>query len=174
MIQPAVEVEASTCQVFECRVSGGGTRQWLRLHGFLAACRRTLSRPQIRDPWSILSGVSLCVSLSPACAISLVVCLSRCYDSLIVCLSRCCDSFIVCLSWCVAWASLVCVAAAVSNRERWFGCADSAVLLRYDTVRWMFQFGDPDLTVHLCMAQLWGWIAISLADSPVLPFNFVE
>ena len=44
----------------------------------------------------------------------------------------------------------------------------------YDSFYWTTQFGDPTFAYHRAMAQLWGLLAIRLADARVLPFNFAD
>eukprot|EP00658_Telonema_sp_P-2_P043160 TRINITY_DN3110_c0_g1_i1.p1 TRINITY_DN3110_c0_g1~~TRINITY_DN3110_c0_g1_i1.p1 ORF type:complete len:459 (+),score=101.67 TRINITY_DN3110_c0_g1_i1:141-1517(+) len=44
----------------------------------------------------------------------------------------------------------------------------------YDSVKWMETYGDPDFKYHKALTQIWGWVALELADSVVLPFNHVE
>lgn len=42
----------------------------------------------------------------------------------------------------------------------------------YDDFYWMNRFGDPGYLYHTLMSQLWGTIALRLADADVLPFDF--
>jgi N-acetylated-alpha-linked acidic dipeptidase len=44
----------------------------------------------------------------------------------------------------------------------------------YDSFYWMTKFGDPDFTYHVAAAQLWGTMALRLADAPVLPFDYAD
>jgi len=44
----------------------------------------------------------------------------------------------------------------------------------YDSYTWMSLFGDPTYEYHEACAQLWGLMALRLADSEVLPFNYTE
>ncbi len=44
----------------------------------------------------------------------------------------------------------------------------------YDSFSWMERFGDPGFKVHVMMAELWGRLALRLADAPVLPLNHTE
>ena len=44
----------------------------------------------------------------------------------------------------------------------------------YDSFEWMAKFGDPTWQTHKAVAQIWGWVALSLADEPVLPFDYTE
>lgn len=42
----------------------------------------------------------------------------------------------------------------------------------YDNHYWMANFGDPGFQYHRTMAQLWGVLALRLANADVLPFDF--
>ncbi len=42
----------------------------------------------------------------------------------------------------------------------------------YDDFYWMNHFGDPGYRYHRLMAQLWGVLALRLANAEVLPFDF--
>ena len=42
----------------------------------------------------------------------------------------------------------------------------------YDNHYWMAQFGDPGFQYHRTMSQLWGTLALRLANADVLPFDF--
>jgi N-acetylated-alpha-linked acidic dipeptidase len=44
----------------------------------------------------------------------------------------------------------------------------------YDSHHWMSKFGDPTFQFHKAAAQLWGLMALRLADSAVLPFNYSD
>ena len=44
----------------------------------------------------------------------------------------------------------------------------------YDSFRWMEKFGDPTFEYHAAAAQLWGTIALRLADARSLPFDYVD
>lgn len=41
----------------------------------------------------------------------------------------------------------------------------------YDSFHYVRKFGDPGFQTHLAMTQLWGKIAVTLADDALLPFN---
>jgi len=45
---------------------------------------------------------------------------------------------------------------------------------QYDTSQWMIKFGDPTGEFHRAVAQIWGWVALSLVESEVLPFRYTE
>ena len=42
----------------------------------------------------------------------------------------------------------------------------------YDSFYWMSHFGDPDFVYHVAAAQLWGTIAMRLADAAGLPLDY--
>ena len=42
----------------------------------------------------------------------------------------------------------------------------------YDDFYWMNHFGDPGYRYHAAMSQLWGTLALRLADADILPFDF--
>jgi len=44
----------------------------------------------------------------------------------------------------------------------------------YDSFYWMTHFGDPDFTYHVAAAQLWGTMALRLADAPALAFDYTD
>jgi N-acetylated-alpha-linked acidic dipeptidase len=44
----------------------------------------------------------------------------------------------------------------------------------YDDFYWMNHFGDPGYRYHTLMSQLWGVLALRLANSDVLPFDFAS
>src|SRR5436190_79923 len=44
----------------------------------------------------------------------------------------------------------------------------------YDSFYCMTHFGDPDFTYHVAAAQLWGTMALRLADAPALAFDYTD
>ena len=44
----------------------------------------------------------------------------------------------------------------------------------YDDFYWMNHFGDPGYRYHALMAQLWGVMAMRLANADILPFDFAS
>jgi N-acetylated-alpha-linked acidic dipeptidase len=44
----------------------------------------------------------------------------------------------------------------------------------YDSFHWMTQFGDPTFVYHVAAAQLWGPLALRLADADALPFDYTD
>ena len=41
-----------------------------------------------------------------------------------------------------------------------------------DTFYWMERFGDPTFRYHVAMTQIWGIIALRLAEADILPFDY--
>jgi N-acetylated-alpha-linked acidic dipeptidase len=44
----------------------------------------------------------------------------------------------------------------------------------YDSFYWMAHFGDPTFQYHVAAAQVWGTIALRLADAAGLPFDYTD
>lgn len=44
----------------------------------------------------------------------------------------------------------------------------------YDSFYWMDHFGDPGFTYHVAAAQLWGTLAMRLADADGIPFDYTD
>ena len=44
----------------------------------------------------------------------------------------------------------------------------------YDNFYWMNHFGDPGYRYHVLMSQLWGVLALRLANADLLPFDFAN
>jgi N-acetylated-alpha-linked acidic dipeptidase len=44
----------------------------------------------------------------------------------------------------------------------------------YDNYYWMNHFGDPGYRYHTLMSQLWGVLALRLANADILPFDFAS
>ena len=44
----------------------------------------------------------------------------------------------------------------------------------YDDFFWMNHFGDPGYRYHTLMSQLWGVLALRLANANLLPFDFAS
>ena len=44
----------------------------------------------------------------------------------------------------------------------------------YDSFYWMDHFGDPGFNYHVAAAQLWGTLAMRLADADGLPFDYTD
>jgi N-acetylated-alpha-linked acidic dipeptidase len=44
----------------------------------------------------------------------------------------------------------------------------------FDSFNWMSKFGDPDFTYHVAAAQLWGTMAMRLANADGLPLDYTD
>jgi N-acetylated-alpha-linked acidic dipeptidase len=44
----------------------------------------------------------------------------------------------------------------------------------YDSFYWMTKFGDPTFAYHVAAAQVWGTIALRLANASALPFDYTD
>ena len=44
----------------------------------------------------------------------------------------------------------------------------------YDSFYWMTKFGDPTFQYHVAAAQIWGTMALRLANSNALPFDYTD
>jgi N-acetylated-alpha-linked acidic dipeptidase len=44
----------------------------------------------------------------------------------------------------------------------------------YDSFYWMDHFGDPGFVYHVTAAQIWGTLAMRLADADGLPFDYTD
>ena len=44
----------------------------------------------------------------------------------------------------------------------------------YDSFYWMDHFGDPGFTYHVAAAQVWGTLAMRLADADGLSFDYTD
>ncbi|HEY9284390.1 MAG TPA: M28 family metallopeptidase [Pyrinomonadaceae bacterium] len=44
----------------------------------------------------------------------------------------------------------------------------------YDSFHWMAKFGDPKFEYHTAAAQIWGTVALRLAEAPALPFDYAD
>ncbi|MGH9903594.1 MAG: transferrin receptor-like dimerization domain-containing protein, partial [Pyrinomonadaceae bacterium] len=44
----------------------------------------------------------------------------------------------------------------------------------YDSFNWMAKFGDPTFNYHVAAAQIWGTVALRLAEARSLPFDYTD
>ncbi|HEV2715927.1 MAG TPA: transferrin receptor-like dimerization domain-containing protein, partial [Terriglobales bacterium] len=44
----------------------------------------------------------------------------------------------------------------------------------YDSFYWMAHFGDPTFQYHVAAAQIWGTVALRLADAAALPLDYTD
>jgi N-acetylated-alpha-linked acidic dipeptidase len=62
----------------------------------------------------------------------------------------------------------------VTSLDMGFGGDYGVYHSAYDSFTWMSKFGDPQFVYHVAAAQLWGTIAMRLADSAGLPFDYSD
>ncbi|HYW74508.1 MAG TPA: M28 family metallopeptidase [Pyrinomonadaceae bacterium] len=62
----------------------------------------------------------------------------------------------------------------IASTDMGFGGDYGVYHSAYDSFYWMTQFGDPDFAYHVASAQLWGTMALRLADAPALAFNYTD
>ena len=60
----------------------------------------------------------------------------------------------------------------VSSIDMGFGGDYGVYHSAYDSFYWMSNYGDPGFTYHVMAAQLWGTVALRVANAPGLPFNY--
>ena len=62
----------------------------------------------------------------------------------------------------------------IASTDMGFGGDYGVYHSAYDSFYWMSHFGDPDFSYHVAAAQLWGTMALRVADAPVLPFDYTD
>ena len=62
----------------------------------------------------------------------------------------------------------------IASTDMGFGGDYGVYHSAYDSFYWMTHFGDPDFAYHVAAAQLWGTMALRLADSPALGFDYTD
>jgi N-acetylated-alpha-linked acidic dipeptidase len=62
----------------------------------------------------------------------------------------------------------------ISSLDMGFGGDYGVYHSAYDSFHWMTSFGDPTFAYHVAAAQLWGTVAMRLADAHGLPFDYVD
>jgi N-acetylated-alpha-linked acidic dipeptidase len=62
----------------------------------------------------------------------------------------------------------------VTSTDMGFGGDYGVYHSAYDSFYWMSKFGDPTFEYHVAAAQLWGTLAMRLADAQGLPFDYVS
>jgi N-acetylated-alpha-linked acidic dipeptidase len=62
----------------------------------------------------------------------------------------------------------------IASTDMGFGGDYGVYHSSYDSFYWMTQFGDPDFAYHVAAAQLWGTMALRLADAPALSFDYTD
>ncbi len=62
----------------------------------------------------------------------------------------------------------------VASTDMGFGGDYGVYHSAYDSFYWMAHFGDPTFGYHVAAAQLWGTMAMRLADAEGLPFDYTD
>eukprot|EP00250_Pteridium_aquilinum_P015225 c22459_g2_i1 orf=43-2142(-) len=62
--------------------------------------------------------------------------------------------------------------AGVSAIDFTFGGSYPVYHSTYDNYDWMLKFGDPFFHRHVAIVQIWGLLALELADAGILPFDY--
>ncbi len=62
----------------------------------------------------------------------------------------------------------------IASTDMGFGGDYGVYHSAYDSFYWMSHFGDPDFVYHVAAAQLWGTMALRLADASALPFDYTD
>ncbi len=60
----------------------------------------------------------------------------------------------------------------ITSSDMGFGGDYGVYHSAYDSFYWMSHFGDPTFVYHVAAAQLWGTVAMRLADAAGLPFDY--
>jgi N-acetylated-alpha-linked acidic dipeptidase len=60
----------------------------------------------------------------------------------------------------------------IASTDMGFGGDYGVYHSAYDSFYWMDHFGDPGFHYHVAAAQLWGTLALRLADAEALPFDY--
>ncbi|KAH7661619.1 N-acetylated-alpha-linked acidic dipeptidase protein [Dioscorea alata] len=64
--------------------------------------------------------------------------------------------------------------AGVSSVDMYFGKESPVYHTSLDSFIWMEKHGDPLFHRHVALAEVWGLLALRLADDAVLPFNYLS
>jgi N-acetylated-alpha-linked acidic dipeptidase len=62
----------------------------------------------------------------------------------------------------------------IASTDMGFGGDYGVYHSAYDSFQWMDRFGDPGFHYHVAAAQLWGTLAMRLADADGLPFDYSD
>lgn len=60
----------------------------------------------------------------------------------------------------------------ITSTDMGFGGDYGVYHSAYDSFHWMSRYGDPTFAYHVAAAQVWGTLAIRLADAEALPFDY--
>ncbi|KAK1257533.1 putative glutamate carboxypeptidase 2 [Acorus gramineus] len=64
--------------------------------------------------------------------------------------------------------------AGIPSIDLYYGEAFPVYHTAFDSYEWMKVHGDPLFRRHVAVADIWGLVALHLADDPVLPFNHLS
>ncbi|KAJ0246994.1 glutamate carboxypeptidase AMP1 [Hirschfeldia incana] len=64
--------------------------------------------------------------------------------------------------------------AGIPSLDMYYGADYPVYHTAFDSYDWMIRNADPLFHRHVAMAEVWGLLAIILADEPVLPFNYIS
>ncbi|RCV40530.1 hypothetical protein SETIT_9G061800v2 [Setaria italica] len=62
--------------------------------------------------------------------------------------------------------------AGIPSVDLYYGKEFPGYHTALDSYNWMEKFGDPLFLRHLAITEIWGLLALRLADDPVLPFDY--
>ena len=62
----------------------------------------------------------------------------------------------------------------IASTDMGFGGDYGVYHSAYDSFHWMDQFGDPGFHYHVAASQLWGTLAMRMADADGLPFDYTD
>jgi N-acetylated-alpha-linked acidic dipeptidase len=62
----------------------------------------------------------------------------------------------------------------VTSLDMGFGGDYGVYHSAYDSFNWMEKFGDPGFVYHVAAAQIWGTLALRLANARALPFDYAD
>lgn len=62
----------------------------------------------------------------------------------------------------------------IASTDMGFGGDYGVYHSAFDSFYWMSHFGDPDFAYHVAAAQLWGTMAMRVADAEGLPFDYTD
>ena len=62
----------------------------------------------------------------------------------------------------------------IASTDMGFGGDYGVYHSSYDSFYWMDKFGDPGFVYHVAAAQLWGTLALRLAEADALPFDYID
>nr|CAB3497927.1 unnamed protein product [Digitaria exilis] len=64
--------------------------------------------------------------------------------------------------------------AGIPSMDLYYGQEFSGYHTALDSYSWMEKHGDPLFLRHLAITEIWGLLALRLADDPVLPFDYQD